>query len=127
MGAKADLEKELAFCRGRIEALEQQLTTTQTEKAGLFEQINKLQDSLISVRAPDAYRDQQLEREGPLPGPSAETIERNRIHQEVTTRYLNGMEDPLFQDGNDLDDLIKTGIVRDHSTVPESLHGNDES
>ena len=127
MGAKADLERELAFCRGRIEALEQQLTTTQTEKAGLFEQINKLQDSLISVRAPDAYRDQQLEREGPLPGPSAETIERNKITQEFTTQYLNGLEGPLFKSGEDLDDLITTGIIRDHSTVPESIHGNDES
>ena len=127
MGAKADLERELAFCRGRIQALEEQLVTTQSEKAGLFEQINKLQDSLISVRAPDAYRDQQLEREGPLPGPSAEMIERNKITAKFTTDYLNNIEGPLFRSPEDIDDLITTGIIRDHSTVPESLHGNDES
>ena len=127
MGAKADLERELAFCKGRIQALEEQLVTTQSEKAGLFEQINKLQDSLISVRAPDAYRDQQLEREGPLPGPSAEMIERNKITAKFTTDYLNNIEGPLFRSPDDIDDLITTGIIRDHSTVPESLHGNDES
>ena len=127
MGAKADLERELAFCKGRIQALEEQLVTTQSEKAGLFEQINKLQDSLISVRAPDAYRDQQLEREGPLPGPSAEMIERNKITAKFTTDYLNNIEGPLFRSPEDIDDLITTGIIRDHSTVPESLHGNDES
>jgi hypothetical protein len=127
MGAKADLERELAFCKGRIEALEEQIKATQADKAGLHDQISKLQDSLISVRAPDAYRDQQLEREGPVTGPSAETIERNRIHQEVTTKYLNGMEGALFRDGNDIDELITTGIVRDHSTVSPSLHGNEES
>ena len=127
MGAKADLERELAFCRGRIQALEEQLVTTQSEKAGLFEQITKLQDSLISVRAPDAYRDQQLEREGPLPGPSSEMIERNKITAKFTTDYLNHIEGPLFRSPEDIDDLITTGIIRDHSTVPESLHGNDES
>lgn len=127
MGAKAELERELAFCKGRIQALEEQLQANQTEKAGLFHQIEKLQDSLISIRAPEAYRDQQLEREGPLPKPSAELIEKNRINHEVITGYLNAIEGPLLRDGNDIDDLIKAGIVRDHSTVPESLHGNDES
>ncbi len=127
MGAKAELEKELAFCRGRIEALEQRLDAAQTEKTVLFEQISKLQDSLISVHAPDAYRDQQLEKEGPLPGPSAETIAKNKITAEFTTKYLNGMEGPLFTSGDDIDDLITTGIIRDHSTVPASIHGNDES
>ncbi len=127
MGAKADLERELAFCKGRIEALEQQLVTTQAEKTGLFEQISKLQDSLISVRAPDAYRDIQIEKEGPLPGPSAETIARNKITSEFTTKYLNRMEGPLFMSPEDIDDLITTGIIRDHSTVPASIHGNDES
>jgi len=127
MGAKAELERELIFCRARIEALEEQLKAVRSEKEGLFSQINKLQDSLISVRAPDAYRDQQLEREGPRPGPSQELIERNRITQEVTTGYLRAMEEPLLVTGDDIDDLIKAGIIRDHSNVPSSIHGNDES
>ena len=124
---KKDTERELIFAQARIESLEEQLRNIQTDKAGLTEQITKLQDSLISVRAPEAYRDQQLEREDDgRPPVSSETLERNRITQEVTTKYLRGLEEPMFRDGNDLDDLLKTGIIHDIEP-PASLHGNDES
>ncbi len=124
---KRDTERELIFAQARIESLEEQLRTVQADKAGLTEQITKLQDSLISVRAPDAYRDQQLEREdGDRPPVSAETLERNRITSDVTTRYMRALEEPMFRDGNDLDDLLRTGIIRDQKP-PASLHDNDES
>ena len=124
---KKDTERELIFAQARVESLEEQLRDARADKAGLSEQITKLQDSLISVRAPEAYRDQQLEREDDgRPPVSAETLERNRITQKVTTEYLRGLEEPMFRDGNDLDDLLKTGIIRDIEP-PASLHGNDES
>ena len=124
---KKDTERELIFAQARIESLEEQLRIVQADKAGLTEQITKLQDSLISVRAPDAYRDQQLEREDDgRPPISTKTLERNRITAEVTEKYLRGLEEPMFRDGNDLDDLLKTGIIRDLKP-PDSLHGNDES
>ncbi len=127
MGAKAELERELIFCRARIEALEEQLKGALAEKAGLFQQVEKLQDSLISVRAPDAYRDQQLDKEGPQDPMSAELQEKNRITKEFTQNYLNAMEGPLFTSGDDLDDLAAAGIVRFTDTTPASIHGNDES
>ena len=124
---KKDIERELIFAQARVESLEEQLRTVHADKAGLTEQITKLQDSLISVRAPDAYRDQQLEREDDgRPPISTKTLERNRITAEVTEKYLRGLEEPMFRDGNDLDDLLKTGIIRDLKP-PDSLHGNDES
>jgi hypothetical protein len=127
MGAKAELERELIFCKARIEALEEQLRGALAEKQGLFQQVEKLQDSLISVRAPDAYRDQQLEKEEPRAPMSPETLEKNRITKDFTEKYMNALEGPLFRDGNDLDDLITTGIVRDTDMVPASIHGNEES
>ncbi len=127
MGAKAELERELIFCKARIEALEEQLRGTLAEKQGLFQQVEKLQDSLISVRAPDAYRDQQLEKEGPRPPMSAELMDRNRVTKEFTQNYMNALEGPMFRNGDDLDDLLKTGIIRDTDMTPESIHGNDES
>jgi hypothetical protein len=127
MGAKAELERELIFCKARIEALEEQLRGALAEKQGLFQQVEKLQDSLISVRAPDAYRDQQLEKEEPRAPMSAELMERNRITKEFTTDYMNAMEGPLFRSGDDLDGLIQTGIIRDTDMVPSSLHGDEES
>ena len=124
---KKDTERELIFAQARVESLEEQLRTVHADKAGLTEQIAKLQDSLISVRAPDAYRDQQLEREGDdRPPISKETLERNKITQRVTTEYMRSLEEPMFRDANDLDDLLRTGIIRDIKP-PDSLHGNDES
>ena len=124
---KKDIERELIFAQARIEALEEQVRTVQADKAGLTEQVTKLQDSLISVKAPEAYRDQQLEREDDgRPPVSAETLERNRITQKVTTEYLRSLEEPMFKSGHDLDDLLTTGIIRDIKP-PASLHDNDES
>ncbi len=124
---KKDVERELIFAQARIESLEEQIRIVQADKAGLTEQITKLQDSLISVRAPDAYRDQQLEREDDgRPPVSAETLERNRITADVTTKYMRALEGPMFRDGNDLDDLLKAGIIKD-IRPPASLHDNEES
>ncbi len=127
MGAKAELERELIFCKARIEALEEQLRGALDEKKGLFLQVEKLTDSLISVRAPDAYRDIQLEKEEPRPPMSPETQERNRVTKDFTERYMSDLEKPMFRDGYDLDELITTGIIRDTDMVPESIHGNEES
>ncbi len=127
MGAKAELERELIFCKARVEALEEQLRGALAEKQGLFLQVEKLQDSLISIRAPDAYRDQQLEKEEPRAPMSPEMQERNRITKDFTERYMNDLEGPTFRNGYDLDELITTGIIRDTDMVPESIHGNDES
>jgi hypothetical protein len=127
MGAKAELERELIFCKARIEALEEQLKGASVRGDILLQQVEKLQDSLISVRAPDAYRDQQLEKEEPRAPMSPEVLEKNRIVKEFTEGYIAAMEGPTFLSGDDLDDLTTTGIVRFTDTTPESLHGNEES
>jgi hypothetical protein len=127
MGAKAELERELVFCKARLEAVEEQLKGADARADTLLQQVEKLQDSLISVRAPDAYRDQQLEKEGPQTPMSPELREKNRITQEFTTNYLNAIEGPTFRDGNDLDDLATAGIVRFTDITPKSVHGNEES
>jgi hypothetical protein len=127
MGAKAELERELIFCKARIEGLEEQLKGANARSDTLLLQVEKLQDSLISVRAPDAYRDIQLGKEEPRAPMSSAAMENNRITKEFTEKYMSAMEGPLFRDGNDLDDLITSGIVRDTDMVPASLHRNDES
>jgi hypothetical protein len=54
-------------------------------------------------------------------------MEKNRITKKFTEDYMNALEQPMFRDGRDLDDLIESGIIRFTDTTPESLHGNDES
>ena len=58
---------------------------------------------------------------------SEERQKKNRITKEFTERYLNDLEKPMFQSGEDLDDLITTGLIRYTDTTPKSIHGNDES
>lgn len=127
MGKSKDLERELIFCQAKVESLEAQLRAAQADKEVLQDQINRLQDALFSVRAPEAYRDQILEREdAKRPPVDFDIQERNRITQEVTKAYLNGMEKPMFQSGEEIEDLLATGLMRKHKP-PASLHGNNES
>jgi len=127
VGRKAELERELIFSESKVESLEGQLRTAQADKAELQAQIVKLQDALVSVRAPEAYRDQQIEREEEDRVPmSEEAIKKNRLTQETTTEYMNALEGPLFKDAYALDDLLTTALVRANKG-PTSIHGNDES
>jgi chromosome segregation ATPase len=124
---KKDVERELAVAETRIESLLERLGVVQDEKSELMSQIGKLQDALISVRAPAAYMDQQEEKyEAKQPKLSPETLEKNRITKEFTEDYLAGLEGPLFRSPDDLDDLLVSGIVSEVQP-PTSLHGNDES
>jgi hypothetical protein len=124
---KGVIERELAFSEAQVGSLEGQLRAAQLDKAELQAQVTKLQDALVSVRAPEAYRDQQIEREDEFKEPiSEETLNRNKIIQETTTEYINGLEGPLFKSFDDMDDLLTSALIRD-TQGPASIHGNDES
>jgi chromosome segregation ATPase len=135
---KRDIERELAFSEAKVESLTEQLRAVQDEKLELKRvvqdeklelkaQIDKLQDALISVRAPAAYLDQQDEKyEANRPKISEETLEKNRVFKEVQELYINQMEGTLLKTPEDLDDLLISGIISEHKP-PASLHGNSES
>ena len=118
-------ERELAYYKARAELLESQLQQAIKDKEDYKAQAMKLQDALMSVHSPDAYRDNKA-AEAPVKELSAEDRERSRITREFTTQYLRSLEEPMFLSGDDLEDLINTGLVRD-AKPPSSLHGNNES
>lgn len=127
MRGKREVERELALAEAHIVSLLEQLVIARDEKSELTSQVSKLQDALISVRAPAAYLDQQEERyEAKQPKPSPETLEKNRITKKVTEEYLNGMEGAMLRTPEDLDDLLVSGLLSDVEPST-SLHGNDES
>ena len=127
MRGKKDLERELAVSEAKVESLLERLVVVQDEKLELTSQIGKLQDALISVRAPVAYMDQQEEKyEAKQPKLSPEALEKNRVFKEFTEDYLNGMEGPMLKTPEDLDDLLVSGIISE-TKPPTSLHGNNES
>jgi len=127
LGKSKETERELIFCQAKIERLEEQLKEAALDKIVLRQQISNLQEALISIRAPEAYRDQAMERIDSKRTPmSQEELERRRIESNVTTQYLNGLERPLFTSGEDLEDMLSVGLIRTQKGV-DSLHGNEES
>ncbi len=127
MRTKGVIERELIFSEAKVESLEVQLQAAHADKDELKAQIDKLQDALVSVRAPEAYRDQQIEKDEANRTPiSDETLERNKLIQKTTTEYINGLEGPLFKSWDDMEDLLAHGMLQDVKG-PGSLHGNDES
>ena len=124
---KKDTERELIRAEAKIETLQALLDSAQADREELKAQVTKLQDALVSARAPEAYRDQQLAREEEKRVPmDPEVVERNKLIQDTTTEYMSGLEKPLFRDANDLDDLLSRALMR-NVEPPASLHGNDES
>ncbi len=128
MTSKRELERQIDYGQAKIESLEERLITSNDDKEKLLLQIVSLQDALISIKAPEAYRDQRIAEEDEKRTPiSQELLDKNRITQEVTTRYMNDLESPLFRSADDLDDLLRTGIIADLDTAGKSLHGDNES
>jgi chromosome segregation ATPase len=124
---KGDIEKELAYAEATVESLREQLRAVQDDNLELKSQVDKLQDALISVRAPAAYLDQQDEKyEANRPKISEETLEKNRVFKEVQELYIQGMEGSLLRTPEDLDDLLISGLISEHKP-PASLHRNNES
>ncbi len=127
MRGKRDIERELIHAEAKGEALQTLLDSALADRVELQSQVTKLQDALVAAKAPEAYRDQQIEREDQTQVPvSADRIEKNRIIQDTTEAYMNSLEKPLFQSADDLDALLARSLMRDRKG-PASLHGNDES
>ncbi len=126
MGRK-DTERELIYAEAKVDSLQLLLDSAQADRAELKSQITKLQDALVAVSAPEAYRDQQIAREDEDRIPiSEEQIERNKLIQKTTTEFMSGIEKPLFKSADDLDDLLARSLMRTQEG-PTSLHRNDES
>lgn len=107
--------------------MEEQLVLARLDKQELQLQVNKLQDAVLSIQAPEAYRDQQVkdfeENMTPL---STEEKEKRDIQARVYRDYMNGMEGSLFRSAEDLDDLLESSLLRGNH-APGSIHGNNES
>ncbi len=125
MPSKRDIERELYQAEAKAESLQTLLTSALADREELQSQIIRLQDALVAASAPEAYRDQQIEKEEAARTPrEQEDIDRARITHETTEGYLNSLERPLSTD--DLDSWLARGLMRT-SDGPASIHGNDES
>lgn len=125
--AKRDTERELIHAEAKAESLQTLLDSALADRVELQSQVTRLQDALVSARAPEAYRDQQIEKEEAERTPvDEEKLERNRIIKDTTEQYMNALEKPLFQSADDLDAMLARSLMQDMEG-PASLHGNEES
>ncbi len=126
MSTKAEKEILEAY-KSQLNLLNGIITDLREEKAEYQLQISRMQEALIAIRAPEAYRDQRADRLGE-PDRDPVEVERQKAKREVEQEWLNGIESPTFRNGEELQDLL-SGVLfaeaSENSSV--SIHGNNES
>ena len=121
---KKDFDEILLIYKDQITDLKERIISLREEKETLQAQVFRLQDGLMSVRAPEAYRDQQADlTELPV---DEEATRRVIETQNLQRRYLAGMEETLFKDGDELVDMLGSVLLKT-ANESESIHGNQES
>lgn len=118
---------ELIAARVKIEFL-------QKENADLREQVRKLQEALVATASPQAYRDQQAEKDDGKP------VVASPMEQELDLmkKYMMELEGkPAFSSADEfiryvkhidpsLEDSLEEAVTQAPPTL-ESLHDNEES
>lgn len=135
MSTKADLMRENSLLREQIDLLKKTLSDGDEEKKRLRDQVDRLQEGLMASRAPEAYRDQRLDKLGwddPYQISPEQMKERNK-KADMMNAYLRAIEEPLFGHSVDAESiertlsLIESSVLKNSNTTPSSIHGNDES
>ena len=125
---KIELGEILAAKNEQIDFLKAELLESRNREGKLNEQVVRLQDGLMAIRAPEAYRDMRMDaRETPI---SAEQLESMKKHQEIQKtreRYVRAMEGDVIKTKEDLDDLMNTVLLKGNNVGSKSLHNNSES
>lgn len=128
--SKDDLEARILQLEKDLAVKEELLTRSNSEVDHLRQQVNRLQDAIIAVQHPEAYRelkDDQLLEEGDVGLESLGTPEeRTKLTREaeVQRRYMEMVEGPTFRDADELYHDLGRMIGTPEN---ESIHDNSES
>jgi hypothetical protein len=121
---------EKGYLLREIEMLREQLAEKRSDILSLREQLRWTQLALVAKEAPEAYRDRQDAEAAAAQRPaSPEELEAQQMQadrRDITARYLQELEGPLFKDGDDMIAQLTrvTGVPIGES---HSIHGNEES
>lgn len=126
MPTKKDIEEIVQLYKDQVETYKELLTKEREDKQNLQEQVLRLQDALVNIRAPEAYRDQQNDKFVDEPVDD-EYKRKARLYSSVTEKYINGLEDPMFKDADDMIDMLESVALQNGPKEPDSLHENSES
>lgn len=125
---KSELGEMLAAYKEQIAFLKAELEEARKREEKLNGQVNRLQDGLMNIRSPEAYRDMKVDFNAPTT--TAEQAEaRAREAKQLTIReqYVRAMEGDIFKSKEDIEDLMNTVLLAGNKVGSKSLHGNSES
>ena len=133
-GEKRDrLVAENAAMEREITLLREIIVELKEEKVDLRTRLQNTQEALISKEAPEAYHDQKYAEEQARLASASETTDAERealrlrnLRADTTFEYLQGIEGDLFQDADDMIQLL-TRATSVPMASAKSLHGNEES
>ncbi len=122
---KKDRDELLLLLRDQVEFYKDQVKSLREEKDLLQQQIFNLQNGLMAVRSPEAYRDMQRDNVEIDPLAAAE-LEKQKVYARLLPKHLKAIESPIF---DNVDDMIKAlgGVLSEGGIKSESLHENAES
>lgn len=127
MPTKQQIEDLLQIYKDQIETYKHLLEKEREDKEKLHLQIEKLQDALVNVRAPEAYRDWKFEKLGLADEYDPEQIEHAKVHRDVQQQYISGLEKPLFNNAEEMIDALSSIAVQAGPKEYDALHENSES
>jgi regulator of replication initiation timing len=122
---KRDYDEMLTVYKDQIGMLKETIGTLREENHRLSQQVFKLQDGLMAVRAPEAYRDY---RNDMIPEVVMPEEEKAKLQQnaDLMKRYLNNIEQPLFRSASDMEEILAPTLFGNVNKT-ESIHDNSES
>lgn len=124
---KKEMEDMVQVYKDQAQLYREQYLNTKEQMEKLQEQVFRLQDGLMSVRAPEAYRDLRADNiETPAVDP--EVVARNKQISDLHTEHIQNIEKPTFTSVEDMQGLL-SGVLWSNTEfiTGKSLHGNDES
>ena len=93
---KKDYEEMLQIYKDQITFFKEQNQTLREDNLKLQQQNFELQEGLLSIQAPDAYRDMRTDQI-PQPEEDPEVKRRRQIYSEVLPQHLQNIEKPMWE------------------------------
>jgi len=121
-------KEQMVIQKEQITLLKEQLAEAKQREDKLTAQVERLQDGVMAIRSPDAYKDMRSDaREYTVPEGYVEAQKKDMQLRRIRESYLRAMEGNALQTGEDLDIMIQSVISRGHVAQSKSPHGNAES
>ena len=125
MTKKTVLENLAEAYKEQLDQKTKECEELREDKRVLQTQIFNLQDGLMSIRAPEAYRDQKADEAG------FEVDEEKQAEMRrddgIRHKYVENLEKPTFRSADDIELLLGPAFQGSLGIAEKSIHGNDES